>query len=71
MKLEKVEKLVAKWYDKTEYFIQIINLKQALNHVLVSKKVHKLIRFNQTYIDIKLIHKNKQKMILKKIYVDQ
>ena len=48
MKLEKVEKLVAKWYDKTEYFIQIINLKQALNHVLVSKKVHKLIRFNQT-----------------------
>ena len=48
MKLEKVEKLVAKWHDKTEYFIQIIDLKQALNQVLALKKVHKLIRFNQT-----------------------
>ena len=31
MKTEKVGKLVANLHDKAEYFIQIINLKQALN----------------------------------------
>ena len=38
MKIEKVKKLVANLYDKTKYFIQIRNLKQALNHGLVLKK---------------------------------
>ena len=42
MKTEKVEKLVAKLYDETEYVIHIRNLKQALKHGLVLKKVHKL-----------------------------
>ena len=40
MKIEKVEKLVA------NYVMHIRNLKQALNHGLVLKKVHRVIRFN-------------------------
>ena len=47
MKIEKVEKLVASLHDKTEYVIHLRNLKQALNHALVQKKVHKVIKFNQ------------------------
>ena len=46
-KIEKVEKLVANLHDKTEYVIHIRNLKEALNHGLVLKKVHKGIKFNQ------------------------
>ena len=57
MKIEKVEKLVANLHDKTEYVIHIRNLKQALNHRLVLKKVHRVIKFNQNawlkpYIDM-------------------
>ena len=47
MKIEKVEKFVTNLDDKTEYVIHIRNLKQALNHGLVFKKVHKVIKFNQ------------------------
>ena len=47
MKIEKVEKLVANLYDKTEYVIRIRNLKQALNNGLLLKKVHRVIKFNQ------------------------
>ena len=43
MKNGKLEKLVANLHDKTEYDIQIINLKEALNHRLILKKVHKVI----------------------------
>ena len=32
---------------KSEYVIGIRNLKQALNHGLVFKKLHKVIKFNQ------------------------
>ena len=57
MKIEKVEKLVANLHVKTEYVIHIRNLKQALNHGLVLKKVHRVIKFNQNawlkpYIDM-------------------
>ena len=38
MKIEKVENLVVNFHDKTEYVIHIKNVKQALNHELVSKK---------------------------------
>ena len=53
MKIEKVEKLVTNLHDKTEYVIHR-NLKQALNHGLILKKV---IKFNQKvwlkpYIDM-------------------
>ena len=47
MKIEKVEKLVTNLHDKTEYVIHIKTLKQALNHRLVLKKDHRMIKFNQ------------------------
>ena len=50
MKIEKAEKLVAEVHNKTEYYIHIRNLKQALNHGLVffkkKKKADRLIKFN-------------------------
>ena len=49
MKIEKVEKLLANLHNKNEYVIHIIiliNLKQALNHRLVLKKLHTVIKFN-------------------------
>ena len=57
MKTEKVEKLVTNLHDKSEYVIHLRNLEQALNHGLISKKVHRVIRFNQKtwlkpYIDM-------------------
>ena len=33
-------------HDKEEYVIQISNLKQGLNHILVLKKVPRIIKFN-------------------------
>ena len=64
--------LVANLRDKTEGFIHIRNLKQALNHGLVLKKSHKVIKFNQnswlkSYIDMNTDLRKRQKMILKKI----
>ena len=47
MKIEKVEKLVATLHDETEYVTHIRNLRQTLDHRLVLKKVHKVIKFNQ------------------------
>ena len=57
MKLGKIEKLVTDLHDKTEYVIHLRNLKQALNHGLIWKKLHRVIKFNQktwlkSYIDI-------------------
>ena len=46
-KIGKIEKLVVTSYKKEEYFIHIGNLKQALNHRLVYKKVCRVINFNQ------------------------
>ena len=48
--------------DKTEYVKHIRNLKQALDNGLVSKKVHRVIKFNQnawikSYIDMNKIAK--------------
>ena len=56
MKIE-VEKLVANLHDKTEDVIHMKKLKQALNHGLVLKKVHRVIKFCQnawlkSYIDM-------------------
>ena len=46
-KLEKCNKLVCNFYDKKEYVVHIRTLRQALNHGLILKKVHRLIQFNQ------------------------
>ena len=57
MKIEKVEKVVANLHDETKYVIHKRNLKQELNHKLVSKEVFRVIKFNRnallkTFIDI-------------------
>ena len=43
MNIEKVKNLVV----KTEYIIHIKNLKQALNHGLVLKRIHRGMKLNQ------------------------
>ena len=57
MKIEKVGKLLSNLHDKTEYVRHIRNLKEALNYGLFLKKVHRVIKFNQSvwlkpYIDM-------------------
>ena len=47
MKIEKVEKHLANLHDKKEYFTYKRNLQQALNHELILKKVHRVIKFHQ------------------------
>ena len=46
-KLEKVEKIICGIEDKKKYVIHIRALKQALNHRLIIKKVHRVIQFKQ------------------------
>ena len=45
MKIEKVEKPVTNLDDKIEYAIHIRNLKQTLNHRLILKHVHRVIKY--------------------------
>ena len=47
MKINKCDKLIYNLYDKNNYVVHIGLLKQALNHGLILKKVHKVISFNQ------------------------
>ena len=46
-KLKMLKNLEQTCMIKKEYVIHMRNLKQALNHGLVLKKVHKIIKFNQ------------------------
>ena len=50
MKSEKFEYLIAMLNNKTEYVILIKILKQALNHILVQEKNHRVIKFIQQAI---------------------
>ena len=57
MKINKCNELVCNLHDKNNYVVYIRSLKQALNHGLIFKKVHRLIQFNQEawlkeYIDM-------------------
>ena len=57
IKTEKVGKLIANFHDKLKYLIHIRNLKPKLNHILLLKKFHRAIKFNQkawikSYIDM-------------------
>ena len=75
MKIEKVEKFVANLYDKKEYFIHIINLKQVLDHGLVFKKLHGVTKFNQKvwlkpYIDVNIEQEKIQNIILQKNFLN-
>ena len=61
-------------HDKPENVIHIRNLKQALNHDFVFKKVHRVIKLNQkawlkSYIDMNTEVKKKPKMILRKTFL--
>ena len=72
-KIEKVEKLVADLHNKTKYVMHIKNLKQALNHRLVLKNVHRVIKINQnawlkSFINMNLDLRKKAKLILKIIF---
>ena len=73
IKIKKFDNLAATSHDKTEYVIHTRNLKQALKHGLVLKKVHRLIKFNQSgwlkpYVDMNTDLEKQCKMILKKIF---
>ena len=57
MKIGKCNKLVCSLYDKKDYVVHIRSLKQALNHGIILKKVHRVTQFNQkawlkAYIDV-------------------
>ena len=57
MEINKCKKLVCNLYDKKKYVVHINSLKQALNHGLKLKKIHRIIEFNQKawlkpYIDM-------------------
>ena len=57
MQINKCKKLVCNLYDKKKYVVHIKSLKQALNHGLKLKKIHRIIEFNQEawlkpYIDM-------------------
>ena len=47
MKLENIKSLLLIYTKKTGHVIHVRNLQQPLNHGLVLKKVHRLIKFNQ------------------------
>ena len=47
MKIQKVKKHVANLHDKSQFVIRLKNLKHALHHGLVSKKFHRVVKFNQ------------------------
>ena len=45
--IDKCKKLVCNLHNKKKYVVHIKSLKQALNHGLKFKKVHRIIEFNQ------------------------
>ena len=46
-KIGKCNNLACDFHDKRNYVAHLKTLKQALNHGLILKKVHKVIQFNQ------------------------
>ena len=57
MKIDKCKKLVCNLHNKKKCVVHIKSLKQALNHGLKLKRVHRIIEFNQKawlkpYIDM-------------------
>ena len=73
MNTEKVESLVANLHDKTKYVTHIRNLKQALNHELVLRKVHRVTKFNQNawlkpYINMNTDLREKAKYDFEKVF---
>ena len=74
-KVNKVEKLICGIEDKEKYVIHIRALKQALNHGLILKKVHRVIQFKQnawlkTYIDMNIELRKKAENEFEKIFFE-
>ena len=75
MKIGKFQKFATNLHDKTQYLIHIRILKQALDHWLISKTFHRIIKFNQEtwlkpYVDMNRdLRKKKKKLILKNIFL--
>ena len=75
MKVNKSKKLVCNLFNKKKYVAHINSLKQALNHGLKLKKIHRVIKFNQDawlkpYIDMntelrKVAKKDSEKDLIK------
>ena len=60
-------------HDKTEYAIHMRNLKQALNHRLLLKNMHRIIKFNQkawltSYIGINIYPRKKAKIDFENVF---
>ena len=78
MKINKYNKLVYNLHHKSNYVVHTRTLKQALNHGLILKKVHKVIQFNQEtwlkeYIDMNTALRSLKQalnhgLILKKVH---
>ena len=47
MKIQEAEKLETNLHHKSEFVIQLGTLKQVLNHGLVFKKIHRIIKFKE------------------------
>ena len=72
-KVNKIEKLICNIEDKEKHVMHIKVLKQALNHGLVFKKVHRVIQFNQKdwlkpYIDMNTKLKKEAKNNFEKFF---
>ena len=57
MEVNKCKKLVCNLFSKKKYVVHVNSLKQALNHGVKLKKIHRIIEFNKkewlkTYIDM-------------------
>ena len=74
MKINKCSKLVCNLYNKSNYVVHTGSLKQALNHGLILKKVHRVIHFNQEawlkeYIDMNTELRKKAKNDFEKNFI--
>ena len=67
------KKLVCNLYDKNNYVVHMRPLKQALNHGLILKKVHRVIQFNQKaclkeYVDMNTELRKQAKNDFEKVF---
>ena len=62
MKIDKCKKLVCNLHNKKKYVVHIKSLKQALNHGLKLKRVHRIIKFIQKAWLKPYIDKNTESM---------